>query len=714
VVGIIEDAGTPRGRYVHNVPVLGEPRELDRIVADLAVQGIHPQRLVITRPADGLPAELRTFAEHCGARHGMELHVLPEMLGVPADAAASEAAARGASSPERAYFRARRPVEVGVSALALLLLMPLMGLIALVVLLDQGRPILLRQVHPGRSMRPFTLYKFRTLRGPRDADGAPLPERARTSPVGRALRRSRLDELPQLVNVLRGEMSFIGPRPLSPRDLRERIIERIALPPGITGWAEVNGGVRLSVDERIALEAWYLRNAGLAVDLRILWRTLSLTVAGEELSRPEPDRAPADETARQRLLVVNRFFHPDTSATSQLLTELVDALDGRGFAVTVLAGRHGYLNSGAVLAARAWRAGTEVRRLRHTGFGRFWLPGRALDCASFAASAFLALLTRARPGDLILAKTDPPLISVLAWLAARLTGARLVNWCQDLFPETAAALGLPLARGPIGGALRALRNASLRGAEMNVALCPGMAARLAAQGVAPGRLTVIPNWADGLLIRPLAPQANPLRAAWGLGERFVVGYSGNLGCVHAVDPVVELMTLLKDEPELVFLFIGAGAGYRTLRAATAGRGLGNVVFRPYQDRAQLPQSLTAPDLHLVTLRPELEGLVMPSKLYGALAAGRPVAFIGDPEGDVARLVQGGAGLVARPDRMPALAAEIRALRRDPARLAQLGAAARRAYEAATKEMSLDAWTRCLRAAARPAAARPLPQVVVAE
>ena len=148
----------------------------------------------------------------------------------------------------------------------------------------------------------------------------------------------------------------------------------------------------------------------------------------------------------------------------------------------MLAGRHGYLNTGAVLPARAWRAGIEVRRLPHTGFGRFSLPGRALDGATFAASAFLALLVRARPGDVILAKTDPPLISVLAWLAARLTGARLVNWCQDLFPETAAAMGLRSRGGPLGGALRALRNASLRGAEMNVALSPGMAARLAAAG----------------------------------------------------------------------------------------------------------------------------------------------------------------------------------------------------------------------------------------
>ena len=241
-----------------------------------------------------------------------------------------------------------------------------------------------------------------------------------------------------------------------------------------------------------------------------------------------------------------------------------------------------------------------------------------------------------------------------------------------------------------------------------------MAARLAAQGVPRTRLTVIANWTDGELIRPLAPQDNPLRAAWGLGERFVIGYSGNLGCAHAVDPVVELITLLQDEPELVFLFIGAGAGYRTLRAALAGARLDHVVFRPYQERAQLPQSLTAPDLHLVTLRPEWEGLVMPSKLYGALAAGRPVVFVGDPEGDVARIVRRGLGLVASPDGMPALAAEIRALQRDPARCARMGAAARQAYEACPRDASLAAWTRCLRAAALPAAARPLPQAVPAE
>jgi lipopolysaccharide/colanic/teichoic acid biosynthesis glycosyltransferase/glycosyltransferase involved in cell wall biosynthesis len=713
LVGIVDDAGIPPGRSVHNVPVLGAPTDLDRVVADLAVQGIHPQRLVITRTAECLSPERRIVVESWSARHRVALHFLPDLLEVPAAQVAS-APASGPSPCDRAYFRIRRPIEVSVSALALLVLMPLIGLIALAVLVDRGRPILFRQVRPGRSMRPFTLYKFRTMRGPRDARGAPLRDQERTSPLGRVLRRTRLDELPQLLNVVRGEMSFIGPRPLMRHELPDHDIERIAVRPGITGWAQVNGGKRLSVEDKIALDSWYLRNAGPWLDLRILCRTLKMMVLGQELDRLEPEPAPAAETGRQRLLVVNRFFHPDPCATSQLLTDLVDALDARGFAVTVLAGRHSYLNTGRVLPARAWRGGIEVRRLRHTGFGRFSLFGRSLDGLSFAASAFLALLARARPGDLILAKTDPPLISVLAWLAARLTGARLVNWCQDLFPETAAAMGLPLARGPLGGALRAMRNASLRGATMNVALCPGMAARLAAQGVPRARLTVVPNWADGALIRPLAPEHNPLRAAWGLGDRLVIGYSGNLGRAHEVDAVVELMTLLADAPELLFLFIGAGSGYRTVRAAVALRALENVVFRPYQDRAELPWSLTAPDLHLVTLRPEWEGLVMPSKLYGALAAGRPVVFVGDPDGDVARIVRGGAGLVASPQRMPALAAEIRALRRDPERRARMGQAARRAYEAYPKDASLEAWSRCLRAAALPAATRPLAQAVAAK
>ena len=460
VVGIIDDTGIPRGRRVHNVPVLGAPAELDRIVADLAVQGIHPQRLVMTRPADELAPAVRSFAERCRARHGLELHFLPDMLGVPAGEGAS--AELAGSTGERAYFRARRPVELGLAALTLLVLLPLMLLIALTLLVAEGRPILFRQLRPGRAMRPFTLYKFRTMRAPCDARGVLLAEPERIAPLGRLLRRTRLDELPQLLNVLRGEMSFIGPRPLLPRDLPDRITERIALRPGITGWAQVNGGDRLSVEEKIALDAWYVRHAGLLLDLRIVGRTLKMMLLGAAPGRPEPDQAHAHDQGRQRLLVVNRFFHPDPSATSQLLTELADALDARGFAVAVLAGRHSYLNTGAVLPARAWRGGIEVRRLPHTGFGRFSLPGRALDGATFAVSAFLALLLRARPGDLIL--EDRPAADLGAGVARRAPHRRPAG---------------QLVPGPVpgdrGGARRALgpRRARRRAA--------GLAQRLAAR-----------------------------------------------------------------------------------------------------------------------------------------------------------------------------------------------------------------------------------------
>ena len=336
------------------------------------------------------------------------------MLGVPAGEPASDAASVPGSG-EPAYFRARRPVEVSLSVLALLGLMPLLVLIALVVLVDQGRPVLFRQMRPGRGMRAFhALQVPHHARPPATpaALGCRTPSGPRRSGASCGARGSTSCRSSSTCCAARCRSSARGP--CWPRELPDRVTERIAIRPGITGWAQVNGGHRLSVEEKIALDAWYLRNAGLAVDLRIVWRTLKMMVTGEEFDRRELEQARADGPERQRLLVVNRFFHPDASATSQLLTDLVDALDARDFAITVLAGRHSYLNTGAVLPARAWRAGIEVRRLRHTGFGRFSLPGRTLDSATFAASAFLALLTRARPGDVILAKTDPPLFSVLA------------------------------------------------------------------------------------------------------------------------------------------------------------------------------------------------------------------------------------------------------------------------------------------------------------
>jgi hypothetical protein len=280
-----------------------------------------------------------------------------------------------------------------------------------------------------------------------------------------------------------------------------------------------------------------------------------------------------------------------------------------------------------------------IRRVWTSRFGRHWLPGRAIDYATFYLTAFLALLQEVRRGDVLLAKTDPPLLSVVAAPVARAKSAELVTWCQDLFPEIAAALGMRWAAGPVGRFLERLRDRSLRSARQNVTLCEAMRRHLLARDIPADRLAVIHNWADDNLIRPVPHDANPLRREWGLLGRRVIGYSGNLGRAHdlaGVQAFIETMAAV--DPDLVFLFIGGGAGFAELERWASARRLSGVVFRPYQPRERLADSLSVPDLHLVSLDPACEGLIMPSKLYGILAAGRPIVALADPDGSLAQFV----------------------------------------------------------------------------
>jgi sugar transferase EpsL len=162
-----------------------------------------------------------------------------------------------------------------------------MGLIALLVWRTMGRPVLFRHVRPGLHGKPFVMYKFRTMRDLRDAEGKLLPDEARLTPFGRWLRTTSLDELPELVNVLRGEMSLVGPRPLLMEYLDRYTPEqarRHEVKPGITGWAQIHGRNNLSWDERFKLDVWYVDNWSLWLDVKILWRTLWMVLRREGIS----------------------------------------------------------------------------------------------------------------------------------------------------------------------------------------------------------------------------------------------------------------------------------------------------------------------------------------------------------------------------------------------------------------------------------------------
>ena len=277
-----------------------------------------------------------------------------------------------------------------------------------------------------------------------------------------------------------------------------------------------------------------------------------------------------------------------------------------------------------------------IHRVRTSRFGRQGLAGRAIDYASFYLAACVRLASIAERGDIVIAKTDPPLISVPAGLVARLRGARLVNWLQDVFPEVAERMGMRI--GLVAGAIRSARNASLRGAVMNVVLGERMRALVRA-AVPDARVEVIHNWVDGEAIVPVAAASNALRAEWGLADKFVVAYSGNMGRAHEFETILEAADSLRDDARIVFVFIGGGHQRARLETQARARNLQNVVFKPYQAQDRLAQSLGAADLHLTTMLPAMEGLIVPSKIYGILAAGRPTLHVGDPGGEIAAILE---------------------------------------------------------------------------
>jgi len=390
-----------------------------------------------------------------------------------------------------------------------------------------------------------------------------------------------------------------------------------------------------------------------------------------------------------RITLINRFYAPDQSATAQLLTDLAEHLASSGHQVQVITSRLDYARGMTDWPPLETRNGVQVRRVKTTGFGRHSLRLRVFDYLSFYLSAFIAVLWHVRRGELVVVKTDPPLLAVALAPAIALKRAGLVNWLQDLYPEVAERLDVRLPAS-VFGALRSLRNRTLRAARLNGVLGERMRDEISAHSE---HICVLPNWA----IHPTeqAPATpNPLRLSLGFDEQFVVGYSGNLGRAHDFSVILAAARALQHDAQIQFLIIGGGAGKLELQAAAAAERLPNLHFLPYQALERLNESLGAIDLHLISLNPAMEGLIVPSKLYGILAAGRATLFLGDPAGDIARtLAAHSAGLSTASGAIDGLLLE---LKQDRARLHAFGLRAREAHLAVfARERALENWTRAL-------------------
>jgi colanic acid biosynthesis glycosyl transferase WcaI len=399
-----------------------------------------------------------------------------------------------------------------------------------------------------------------------------------------------------------------------------------------------------------------------------------------------------------RLIFINRYFHPDQSASSRLLSDLALALADAEHNILVLTSHQRYDDPDARLPAREVWGKISVHRLAGTRFGRIALLGRAIDYVSFYVSMAVTLLKLARAKDTIVPMTDPPMLGLFAAPIARLKGCRIINWLQDLYPEVALAVGTPFLRPIVANVIQGFRDRSLRAADCNVVISTAMAERVLTLDVKKEHIRVIHNWVDDHALSPIPAHQNPFRRAWGLEDKFVVGYSGNLGRVHDIDTILLASGELVD-CQVVFLCIGGGAQYDDLKEAAEKRGLTQLFrFMPYQSETDLPYSLSAADVHWLSHKPEFEGLLFPSKFYGIAAVGRPIIAITSKQSEIANLVsQYQCGLVIEQGDGKTLAVELKRLKAAPELCSAMGAHARAMLKSRfTKAQAIDAWAQTLK------------------
>ena len=338
------------------------------------------------------------------------------------------------------------------------------------------------------------------------------------------------------------------------------------------------------------------------------------------------------------ILFINRVYPPDDGATGQLLAELAEALVREGWTVTVLVAGN--------LQPSTFNLQPSVVRVRGLPFTRASLVRRALSYASLYPALLWRALRLPRH-DVIVTLTDPPLLLTLGPLLKFWKRARLVHWAQDVYPEVAEELGVVRKNGLGARVLRGLSNWSLRRHDQIIAVGRCMKDRLLARGIRADRITVIPNWAvsaSGSQLSTLNPQ-----------HPFTVMYSGNFGLAHPFEAIIEAVKILHDASpreaghHALVRFVFAGTGPRLEAVRTALASCANVEFRPPAPLDKLSEALAAADVHLACMSDALLGLVVPSKIYGALAAQRPVIFLGPCASEAARVIlESGRGLVLDP------------------------------------------------------------------
>ena len=378
-----------------------------------------------------------------------------------------------------------------------------------------------------------------------------------------------------------------------------------------------------------------------------------------------------------RVLLLNQVFYPDVAATAQQSHDLARHLVSAGHEVAVITSRSVYGRVGVAYPRRETVDGIEIHRVGRSLFGKASIFARALDFGLFYLRALVKSLTVRRP-DVVVCLTTPPFLAMAGWLLRLLRRSRFVYWVMDLYPDVAVADGL-LKPGSLSTRLfERLNRFCLRRADRVVVVGRCMMRRVVEKGVDRGHLVHIGVWADHEEVDPLPRDRNPFRKQWHLDDRTVVMYSGNFGIAYEIETMCDAARRLDDDERLRFVFVGGGKRKAEVERYVERHHLGARI-EPYQPREDLDALLSCADVHLVTLKPGFEGLTVPCKLFGIMAAARPVIFVGPPGSEIARVIEESeAGHVVEPGDVEGLVDSISTLAGDPKARASLGGNARRA------------------------------------
>lgn len=406
-----------------------------------------------------------------------------------------------------------------------------------------------------------------------------------------------------------------------------------------------------------------------------------------------------------RFQFLNQHYWPETASTGQHLTDLAEYLVQQGHEVRVRCARS-VDAEGLPAARRETRNGVAIERVGASRFGRGKATGRVADYASFHALAGPSLLLD-RWADVVITLTTPPMLGLWGSLAQRLGGAKHVCFLMDHHPDAEFESGMLDRSSFLGRALETIYGWTLRSAWHNVALGPYQAQRVLDRGVPDERVSLVPIWSWADEITTTDDQRASLRAELGWSEHFVLLYSGNAGHVHRFDELLEAMRILESErPEVRLAFVGGGPRRAEIERFVDQHALSNVSFHPSQPRERVGALLRAADAHVTTLRAEQVGVSVPGKLYGQLASGRPVLFVGPERCESADDLRASrAGRVIGIGDVDGLVAAVRELVEDDSLRRRLGAQGRRWFlEHRERNVSCEAWLDLLEevcASARP-------------